>query len=60
MHFSAYLLSLGYFAFNRDAHLFIGDGLRVLGAFFNYVDKILAFYDHLPPYIDIFYLIRVD
>ena len=28
------------------------------GAFFNYVDKI--FFDHLPPYVDIFYLIRVD
>ena len=28
------------------------------GAFFNYVDKI--FFGHLPPYVDIFYLIRVD
>ena len=30
------------------------------GTFFNYVDNILAFFDHLPPYVDIFYLIRVD
>ena len=57
MHFSAYLLSLGYFAFNRDAHLFIGDGLQVLQALFNYVDKIWALYDH--PTLT-FYLIRVD
>ena len=31
----------------------------VKGAFFNYVDKILAIFDHLPSYVDIFYLIRV-
>ena len=29
-------------------------------AFFNYVDKILSFFDHLAPNVDIFYLIRVD
>ena len=35
--------------------------IRVLrGAFFNYVDNILAYFDHLPSYVDIFYLIRVD
>ena len=31
-----------------------------LEAFFNYVDKSLAFFDHLPPYVDISYLIRVS
>ena len=30
------------------------------GAFTNYVDKLLAFFDHLPPYVDIFYLTNVD
>ena len=28
------------------------------GAFFNYVDKI--FFDHLPPYVDILWLINDD
>ena len=28
--------------------------------FTNYVDKILSYFDHLPPYVDIFYLIKVD
>ena len=28
-----------------------------LETFFNYVDKSLAFFDHLPPYVDISYLI---
>ena len=31
-----------------------------LGAFTNYVDKILALFDPLPPSVDIFYLINVD
>jgi hypothetical protein len=31
----------------------------VQGAFFKYVDKILAFFNHLPPYVDNFYLLRV-
>ena len=30
------------------------------GAFTKYVDKILSYFDHLPPYVDIFYLIKVD
>ena len=30
------------------------------GSFTNYVDKILAFFDHLPPSIDIFYDMNVD
>ena len=30
------------------------------GSFTNYVDKILALFDHLPPCIDIFYLMIVD
>ena len=33
---------------------------RQLGAFTNYVDKILASFDHLPPCVDIFYGINVD
>ena len=31
-----------------------------LGSFTNYVDKILAFFDHLPLCVDIFYRINVD
>ena len=30
------------------------------GPFTNYVDKILVFFDHLPPCVDIFYGIHVD
>ena len=30
------------------------------GLFTNYVDKILVFFDHLPPCVDIFYGINVD
>ena len=30
------------------------------GAFTNYVDKFFAFFDHLSPSVDIFYLIMVD
>ena len=31
-----------------------------LGPFTNYADKFLAFFDHLPPIVDSFYLIKVD
>ena len=30
------------------------------GSFTNHVDKILAFFDHLPPCVDIFYGINLD
>jgi hypothetical protein len=30
------------------------------GPFTNYVDKILACFDHLPPSVDIFYLMNID
>ena len=30
------------------------------GSFTNYIDKILAFFDHLPPCVDIFYGITID
>ena len=30
------------------------------GSFTNYVDKMLAFLDHLPPCVDVFYFIIVD
>ena len=30
--------------------------LKSRGAFFNCIDKILAFFDPLPPYVDIFYI----
>ena len=30
------------------------------GAFTNYVDKILAFFDHLHTFVDIFYGMNVD
>ena len=29
-------------------------------AFTNYIDRFLAFFDHLPPYVDILYLINID
>ena len=32
----------------------------LIGVFTNYVDKFLSFFDHLTPYVDIFYLINVD
>ena len=32
----------------------------LLGFFTNCVDKFLAFFDHLPPSVDILYLIMVD
>ena len=31
-----------------------------LGSFINCVDQFLPFFDHLPPSVDIFYLINVD
>ena len=34
--------------------------LLYLGLFTNYVDRILAFFDHLPPSVDIFYCINID
>ena len=33
---------------------------RYKGLFTNYVDKILTFFDHLPPYVVIFYGLNVD
>ena len=30
------------------------------GSFTNYVNKTLAFFDHLPTYVDIFYGMNVD
>ena len=39
---------------NEDASIFHK------GSFTNYVDKILAFFDHLPPCVDIFYGMNVD
>ena len=32
----------------------------VKGTFFNYVVKILDFFDHLPPCVDNFYCMNVD
>ena len=34
--------------------------LLIKGSFTNYVGKILAYFDHLPPSIDIFYGMNVD
>ena len=49
-------------AFIKQTEVFknIRNFFRLRGAFFNYVDKIFAFFDHLPPYVDIFYLVNVD
>ena len=33
---------------------------RPKGSFTNYVDKFLTFFDHLPPFVYTFYLIKVD
>ena len=43
--------------FNQISAAFL---LESKGSFTNYVDKILAFFDHLPPFVDSFYLIKVD
>ena len=34
--------------------------MGIRGSFPNYVDNILAFFDHLSPYVDIFYGMNVD
>ena len=44
---------------NRASN-FLSRLLRNKGAFTNYVDRFMTFFDHLPPYVDIFYLINVD
>ena len=41
----------------RDSLLYV---IQTKGSFTNYVDKILAFFDHLPPCVDIFYGMNVD
>ena len=38
----------------------IEDASSPRGSFINYVDNILAFFDHLPPCVDIFYGMNVD
>jgi hypothetical protein len=43
---------------NLHQNLEIGTGRK--GSFTNYVDKILAFFDHLPTSIDIFYGLNID
>ena len=43
---------------HRTAQL--AGGQKAKGLFTNYVDKILAFFDHLPPCVDIFYGMNVD
>ena len=30
------------------------------GSFTNYIDKILTFFDHLPPFVDILFRMNVD
>ena len=55
--------SIGYIfcAFIKQTEVFKNIWFfSVKGAFFNHVDKSLAFYDHLPFYDDIFYLMRVN
>ena len=39
---------------------YIRKRVTVLSQFANYTDKLLALFDHLPPNIDIFYLINID
>ena len=34
--------------------------ILTLGSLTNYVDKFVAFFDHLPLSVDIFYLVNVD
>ena len=41
---------------NTGGTIKIGKPKFPLGAFFNYVDKILSFFDNLPPYVDIFFI----
>ena len=37
-----------------------GDSIFAKGLFKNYVDKFLPFSDHLSPFVDSFYLMKVD
>ena len=48
-------------SFDRKKNL-AGSSAKMLFkvVFTNYVDKFLAFLNHLPPYIDILYFINVD
>ena len=34
--------------------------INIWGSYTNYINKILAFFDHLPPWVDIFYGMNVD
>ena len=46
--------------FNPNSGLDLRNAESSLGSFTNYIDKILAFFDHLPLSVDIFYGINVD
>ena len=37
-----------------------GRVIYTIGSFTNYADQFLAFFDHQPPFVDIFYVINVD
>ena len=49
-----------YFLLTIYMFFFILWQFRVKGSFKNYIDKILAFFYHLPPCVDIFYDINID
>ena len=38
----------------------VSHGHAIRGSFTNYVNKILAFFDHLTPSVDIFYDMNVE
>ena len=59
MHLCTYRMNYERFFFGRH-RCFTLKWLDAQGSFTNYVDKILAFLDHLPPCVDVFYLILVD
>ena len=44
----------------HDSRIFEVCSISTKGSFTNYIDKILAFFDHLPPCVDIFCSMNVD
>ena len=53
-------INMGHSSFISRKHIGKKNDEIVLGSFTNYVDKFLAFFDHLPPFVDSFYHINVD
>ena len=64
---SQYVLAVMIWCSTVTTYVFLFKGLGSTylklfsqGSFTNYVDKFLAFFDHIPPSVYIFYLMNVD